>query len=82
MALMAAHVDMLVLGIGATGPAAIRDAKRQGATGSESEGLDTLPITGEAASYVRAGGDCRGLVIKLDRDGDEYLALRENRRRA
>ena len=77
MSLIAAHADMLVLGIASTEEGALRQAKR---FGGEPDHLDTLPITGAAASHVRAGGDCRALTLRTDAAGFDFIALREDRR--
>ena len=72
--MFAAHCDLLVLGVGASAPLAYADAEAHGA---EAEGLDVLPITGPAARYVQAGGDCRGLELRMTPEGDDYFDLRD-----
>lgn len=68
----AVHTDLLVLGIGETEDAALVDALIHGA---EDETLLNLAlITDDAAAYVEAGGDCRGLTLG-DNFGDDCFRL-------
>ncbi len=71
--LYAAHTGYLVLGVGRTERAALRDALRYDA---DPDMCDTCEITPKAAAYVRGGGDCRALRLRRTADGLDCLALR------
>lgn len=69
----AAHTDLLVLGVGETEHEALADAINHGA--EDKELLDVVLITDDAANYVEAGGDCRGLTMG-DNFGEDCFRLR------
>lgn len=59
--MIAAHTDGLILGIVETEDDAITDAEVHG---SEDETLvDFAGISLDAAAYIRAGRDCRGVML-------------------
>ena len=58
--MFAAYLDRLVLGVGRTRNSALANARRHGYDNPDWN-LDVGLITPEAADFVRAGGDCRGL---------------------